>query len=154
MRLVRIGAAYMLSLVAGAVSLVALFAVASLVLSAPAYWTITAVSPILLVGAPMVAVFLAILVIVVTAMPAALLIALTAIFSLRAWVLYAGLFAIVAGGMYLSLSFRAINGLDRTAMLEAGMFVIAGCAAGTAYWLVAGKSAGAWSRRLEPRRDD
>ena len=149
MRLVRIGAAYVLELVAGALSLVALFAVASWLPSAPVYWTVTALSPILFVGAPAVAVFLTILVIVVSAIPAAFLIALTEIFNLRAWVLYAGVFALVAGGMYFSFSFRMIGGLDRIGMLEAGMFALAGCIAGTAYWLVAGQSAGAWNRGLE-----
>ena len=153
MRLVRIGAAYVLALIAGALSLVALFAVASsLVPSAPVYWTVTAVSPVLFVGAPAVAIFLTILVIVVSAVPAALLIALTEVFSLRGWVLYAGVFAVVAGGVYLSFSFRTIGGLDRIGMLETAMFALAGCIAGTAYWLVAGKSAGAW-RRVEPGRE-
>jgi hypothetical protein len=154
MRLVRIGAAYVLALVMGAFSLVALFAVASLVLPGPTYWTVAAVSPVLLVGASPVAIFLAILVIVVTALPAALLIALTELFRLRAWVLYAGIFAAVAGGMYLSFSLQTIGGLDRTGMLEAGMFALAGCMAGTAYWLAAGKSAGSWKRQLEPRQED
>jgi hypothetical protein len=154
MRLVRIGAAYVLALVAGALSLVALFAVASWLPSAPVYWTVTAISPILLVGAPAVAVFLTILVIVVSAIPAAFLITLTEIFSLRAWVLYAGVFAVVAGGMYLGFSFRTIGGLDRMGMLEAGMFALSGCMAGTAYWFVAGKSAGGWNRRLESGQEE
>ncbi len=120
------------------------FGVASLIPSAPAYWSLTAVSPVIFIGAPAVGLFAVALALVLGAVPLALLVVATEIFAWRSSAAYVFPAALLAATSYWQLSPRTIGGLDTVGFIELALFALSGAAAGAVYWLVAGRKAGAW----------
>jgi hypothetical protein len=143
-RIFVIVAGYMCSLVGLFAAFALFFGLASLVPSAPAYWSLTGVSPVIFAGAPVVGLFAVTLALVLSAAPLMLLVVAAEIFSWRNPAVYAVPGALLAAAIYWQFSPRTIGGLDEIGFAEVALFALSGAAAGAVYWLVAGRKAGVW----------
>ena len=115
---------------------------------APSYFDAMSLSPLVILMAPGVGLFVLVVGIVLSAVPALVLALLAELFSLRVVWLFALAGAAISGGCFLYASppvLGAINGSDWAdlAIIGAGGFV-----GGICYWLIAGRQAG-FSRPIE-----
>lgn len=143
-RIFAIVAGYLCGLVGLFAAVAVLFGLASLAPSAPAYWSLTAVSPVIFAGAPAVGLFAIVLAIVFSAVPLTLLVVAAEIWSWRSPALYILAGALLAGATYWQFSPRTIGGLDSIGTIEIALCALSGAASGAVYWLVAGRKAGLW----------
>ncbi len=143
-RMIKMLAAYIASVLGLLAALAVLFGLGSLMPGAPGYWTLTAVSPAIFIGAPVLGVFVVLLVVVLSAGPALLVLAATEVLGWRSIYVYAIPSALLSVVVYLEFSPRTIDWLDPIGMLEAGTFALSGAAAGCIYWALAGRTAGIW----------
>jgi hypothetical protein len=144
LRLITIIAAYLGGVIGLLVAFAILFGLASLVPSAPGYWTLTGVSPVIFAGAPTVGLFVIATAIVLSAIPVLLIVVLAELFSWRSWAVYAIPAATLSAVIYWAFSPRTIDGLDRIGLIEVVLFAVSGAVAGLIYWAIAGRRAGAW----------
>ena len=147
--LVMVGA-YVAGVLGLLAALALLFGVASLLPDSPGYWVLTAVSPSIFVGAPVVGLFVVLFAIVLSAGPALLVLTVTEVLGWRSPLVYAVPTALLSAAVYLELSPRTIGGLDRAGLLEAAVFGLAGACSGLIYWAIAGRRAGSWRSALSP----
>jgi hypothetical protein len=143
-RIFVIIAGYMCSLLGLFAAFALFFGLASLAPIAPAYWSLTGVSPAIFAGAPVVGLFAVTVAIVLSAMPLALLVVATELFSWRSPAVYVVPAAVLAAAIYWQFSPRTIGGLDAIGQIEVTLFALSGAVAGAVYWLVAGRNAGVW----------
>ena len=143
--LVMVGA-YVVGVLGLFAALALLFALVSLLPGAPGYWVLTAVSPAIFIGAPVVGLFVILFAIVLSAGPALLILTVTEVLGWRSPYVYVSPAALLSGAVYLALSPRTIGGLDQTGMLETVVFGLSGAGAGLIYWVIAGRRAGCWRR--------
>lgn len=141
-RLLVMTGAYFAGVLAFLLGLAVLFGIASLLPDAPSYWNLTAVSPVIFVAAPVVGIFVVLLTMVVSAVPALLILMLTELFGWRSAYFYVFPAALLSAVAYWTFSFRTIGGLDRTGLIEMVLFAVSGAWAGLIYWAIAGRSAG------------
>ena len=140
-------AAYLCGVIGAFAALALLFGLGSLASFAPGYWTISAVSPAIFAGAPLVGLFFAAGAIMLSAIPMMAIAALAEAFKLRSWLLYVLPAAAMGAAIYLVFSPRTIGGLDRIGFFELAFFALSGAFAGSICWGLAGRKAGAWRRR-------
>jgi len=143
-RIIVIVAGYIFSLLGLFAALAALFGLASLAPFAPAYWSLTGVSPVIFVGAPALGLFAVVTAIVLSVVPIALIVLAAELFSWRSPAVYVVPAALLAAAIYWQFSPRTTGGLDGTGLVELVLFALSGAAAGAVYWLVAGRKAGVW----------
>lgn len=124
-------------------ALALLFGVASLLPDSLGYWVLAAVSPSIFIAAPVAALFVVLLVIVLSAVPALLILAVTEALGWRSPYVYALPAALLSAAVYLELSPRTLGGLDGAGMIEAAVFALSGACSGLIYWAIAGRKAGA-----------
>ena len=115
-------AAYVVGVLGLFVALALLFGVASLLPDSPGYWVLTAVSPSIFIGAPIVGLFFVLFAIVLSAGPALVILAVTEVLGWRSPYVYAVPTALLSAAVYIELSPRTIGGLDQAGMLEAVVF--------------------------------
>lgn len=121
-----------------------LFGLASFASFAPAYWTLTGVSPAIVAGAPVVGLFLVTMAVVLSAVPILLMVMFAELFAWRSLSVYAIPAALLSAGIYWELSPRTIGGLDLVGSIEIAIFAMSGAFAGSIYWAIAGRRAGSW----------
>jgi hypothetical protein len=143
-RIIAIVGGYLCGLVGLFAAFAVLFGLASLAPSAPVYWSLTGVSPMIFAGAPLVGLFAIILAIVLSAVPLTLLVVAAEIWSWRSPTLYLLAGALLAATNYWQFSPRTIGGLDAIGFIEIALFALSGATSGAVYWLVAGRKAGLW----------
>ncbi|MFO1082538.1 MAG: hypothetical protein U1E23_18145 [Reyranellaceae bacterium] len=143
-RIAVVVAAYLCSVLGLLAALPLLFGAASLVPGAPGAWTLAGVAPFLFAGAPVVAVFVAVTAIVLSALPTLLIVGLAEIFAWRRAAVYVVPAAVVSAGAWWTLSPRLWTGLDPIGAAELALFAAAGAVAGAIYWGIAGRRAGTW----------
>ena len=141
-RLLVMTGAYFAGVLAFLLGLAVLFGIASLLPDAPGYWNLTAVSPVIFVAAPVVGIFVVLLTMVVSAVPALLILMLTELFGWRSAYFYVFPAALLGAVAYWTFSFRTIGGLDQTGLIEMVLFAVSGAWAGLIYWAIAGRRAG------------
>lgn len=134
--------AYFAGVLAFLLGLAVLFGIASLLPEAPAYWSLTGVSPVIFVAAPVVGIFVVLLTMVISAGPALLILMVTELLGWRSAYFYMIPTALLSAVAYWTFSFRTIGGLDRTGAIEMAMFAVSGAWAGLVYWAIAGRRAG------------
>ena len=152
-RIFVILAAYVSGVLGLFVAFALLFGLASLTSFAPGYWTLTAVSPTILVGAPLFGLFVLISAIGLSIVPMLLIVVLTEAFGWRSPSVYVIPAALLGAAIYLYFSPRTIGGLDQIGMFEAALFALSGACAGLIYWAVAGRRAGSWRRESQVERN-
>jgi hypothetical protein len=137
-------AAYVAGVLGFLAALALLFGVASLLPDSLGYWVLPAVSPSIFIAAPVAGLFVVLLVIVLSAGPALLILAVTEVLGWRSPYVYAVPTALLCVAVYLELSPRTIGGLDGAGMIEAAVFGLSGLCSGLLYWAIAGRRAGSW----------
>ena len=148
-RLLLVVVGYVVAVAIALVAVVVIYSVLSALPGAPSYFGAMSLSPLVILMAPGVGLFVLVLVVVLSAVPALVLGLLAELFSLRFLWLFALAGAAIGGGCFLYVSppvLGAINGSDWAdlAIIGAGGFV-----GGIFYWLIAGRRAG-FSRPIEP----
>ena len=143
-RIAVVVAAYLCSVLAALVALPLLFAAAALLPGAPGSWTMAGVAPFLFAGAPVVAMFVAVTAIVLSALPTLLVVVLAEALAWRRAAVYVLPAALVSAAAWWTLSPRLWTGIDAIDAAELGLFAAAGGVAGAVYWGIAGRRAGAW----------
>lgn len=136
--------AYVAGVLGFLAALALLFSVASLLPESPGYWVLTAVSPSIFIAAPVVGLFVVLMAMVLSAVPALLILAATEVLGWRSPFVYAVPAALLSVAVYLELSPRTIGGLDQAGVLEAVVFALSGTCSGLIYWAIAGRRAGSW----------
>jgi len=101
-------------------------------------------------AAPVAGAFVVLLVVVLSAGPALLVLAVTEVLGWRSPYVYAVPTALLSAAVYIELSPRTIGGLDQAGMLEAVVFGLSGACSGLIYWAIAGRRAGSWRSGLSP----
>ena len=152
-RLLVVFVAYAAGVLGLFASFAILFGLASLTPFAPGYWTVTAVSPIIFVNAPLLGLFVVLSAIVLSIVPMVLVVVLTEVFKWRSPNVYAIPGAVLGAAIYLMFSPRTIGGLDQIGMFETFLFALSGACAGMIYWAIAGRRAGSWRRDVPVERD-
>lgn len=143
-RLLVMAGAYVASVLAFLLFMAISFGIASQLPDAPSYWNLTAVSPVLFVAAPVLGLFVVLFSVVVSAGPALIILMITELMGWRASYVFVLPAALLSAAVYWTLSFRTIDGIDRTGLFEIGMFALSGACAGLVYWALAGRRAGTW----------
>ena len=143
-------AAYVVGVLGLFAALALLFGIASLLPDSPGYWVLTAVSPSIFIGAPIVGLFFVLFAIVLSAGPALVVLAVTEVLRWRSPYVYAVPTALLSAAVYLELSPRTIGGPDQAGVLEAVVFGLSGACLGLIYWGIAGRRAGSWRSGLSP----
>lgn len=130
---------YGVSLLVGLVAIIAIYALASYLPDAPAYFDAIAVSPIAMIFIPPLWIFYLIVASAATIVPAAAWMLVSEALSLRSiWLhMLAGLAAAAIG--YLLLGAQTIGAGQ---LPDLGIVTAAGPVAGLVYWLIAGRDAG------------
>lgn len=147
-RLLVMAGAYVASVLAFLLFMAISFGIASQLADAPAYWNLTAISPVLFVAAPVLGMFVVLFAVVVSAGPALVILMITELMGWRASYVFVLPAALLSAAVYWTLSFRTIDGIDRTGLFEIAMFAFSGACAGLVYWALAGRRAGAWRQPL------
>jgi len=144
-RVLVVCGSYLAAIIGFFVALIALFAIASLLVPGKTGWTAAAaVSPAVIVGAPLVALFALATAITLTALPAAGLAVVTEFFSLRSPWIY-----LVAGAVAAPICYGQIVPQFKESAAwhirpESLIFAVAGVVSGLIYWLACGRNAGKW----------
>ena len=134
--------AYFAGVLGFLLGLAVLFGIASLFPDTPSYWSLTGVSPVIFVAAPVVGIFVVLLTIVASAGPALLILMVTELFGWRSAYCYVMPTALLSAVTYWTFSFRTIGGLDRVGWIEMAMVAGSGAWAGLISWAIAGRRAG------------
>lgn len=150
-RLAVMTAAYLAAALVLLMTLATLFGLASLHPDAPGYWTLTVLSPVILIAAPTVGTFLFMLVLVISAGPALVILLLTEIFGWHSAFVYAIPTALLSAAGYWTFWFPPSDRIDQVGMVEAALFSLSGACAGLVYWAIAGRHAGNWRRSERAR---
>ena len=125
------------------IAMAVFFGIAAQMSAQPGYWVAMAVSPVFLVSLPHLALFGIILAVVLTAVPVMALGLASEAFGWRSVWLFVVCGVGLAAWQYFVLTPRTLFGpADFTAMLEAGLFGLAGGVSGFVYWAIAGRCAG------------
>ena len=105
--------AYVVGVLGLLAALALLFGVASLVPNSLGYWVLTAVSPSIFIGAPIVGLFVVLFAIVLSAVPALLILTVTEVLGWRSPYVYVVPTALLSAVVYLELSPRTTGALDQ-----------------------------------------
>lgn len=141
-RLFIVLAGYCLAVLVGLVAVALIYAVLSSLPGAPAYFDAAALSPVVVIALPGVALFIYLIALVLTAAQALVAALLAEIFALRHVAIHAIFGGLIGVSGFVSGSPTMIDGIGRTDWADIGVIAAASMIAGVVYWLVAGRDAG------------
>jgi hypothetical protein len=148
-RLLLMAVGYLAAVPVGLISMVAVYFVLSALPDAPEYFAWVSISPLVVVAAPAVGVFVLIFAVILTGLPSFVAALLAELFSLRRLWLFGPLGAVMATGAFIYVSPLQYGPADLTDWLDLAIVALGGFSGGVTYWLIAGRNAG-FSRDRQP----
>jgi hypothetical protein len=134
--------AYVLAVIVGLISVVVIYFMLSSLPGAPAYFSWMSTSPLFIILLPPLGLIVLYVVLILTCLPSLVLALISELFSLRQVWLFGLVGALIAGGTFLYTSPLIIGSLDGTDWADLAIVAASGVAAGSFYWLLAGRRAG------------
>ena len=141
-RLFIVLAGYCLAVLVGLVAVAVLYAVLSSLPGAPAYFDAAALSPVVVIVLPGVALFIYLIALILTAAQALVAALLAEIFALRHVAIHALFGGLIGVSGFVFGSPTLITGISPTDWADIGIIAAASMIGGVVYWLVAGRDAG------------
>lgn len=142
LRLLLVLVGYFVSVIVSLVAIVIFYSILVNLPNPPDYFHAMAVSPIVLLFVPYLGIFVVMIAMVVTCVPALVAALLTESFRLRQWWLHAFFGALIAGAGFAFVSPTFVDGISPTDWADLAIIAASGAAGGVSYWLIAGRLAG------------
>lgn len=133
---------YLLGVLVSFVAIVVLYAILSSLPDAPDYFSFLGLSPLWLLLAPPIALFVFYIALILTAAQALVAAAFSEFFELRNVFVHMVFGAAVAASGFFFASPTLADGISNSDFADLGILAAGGVAGGIAYWLVAGRDAG------------
>lgn len=141
-RLALVIAGYFVAVIAGLLSIVAIYAALSWLPVAPDYFDTMAISAIMAFTVPSIGLFVLIMTFVLTFVQVLIMTMLSELFALRNLWMHALFGAIAATSGFIMVSLTLIAGVSDSDMVDIAIVAVSGLVAGLVYWLIAGREAG------------
>ena len=146
LRLLLVLVGYFVSVMVSLVAIVVFYSILVNLPNPPDYFHALAVSPIVLLFVPYLGIFVFMIAVVVTCLPALIAALFTESFRLRQWWLHAFFGGLIAAAGFAFVSPTFVDGISATDWADLGIIAASGAVGGVFYWLIAGRLAGLMPR--------
>jgi hypothetical protein len=149
-RILLIVVGYLAAAPVGLISILIVYLILSSLPGAPSYFEAMAMSPLVILAVPPVALFVLFIAVILTCLPALAAAIVSEIFSLRQVWLHGLLGGAIGAGTFVYASPELVGTIEGTDWADLAIVAVGGLAGGITYWLIAGRRAGLIRPALSP----